>query len=63
MIMRIGVAISLTVLLGACGHKPLKAPCEPGEAQPLTSFVMSMMPEALGVLAPHIAGCGPMLPL
>ncbi len=54
--------IGLAVLLSACGHRPLKAPCEPGDAQPLSSFVMSILPEPLGALL-ATAECGPLRPL
>ncbi len=36
MIGRLALAIGVVVFLGACGHRPLKAPCEPGDAQPLS---------------------------
>lgn len=62
MIGRLALAIGIVVFLGACGHKPLKAPCEPGDAQPLSSSVMSILPEPLGALF-ATAECGPLRPL
>lgn len=62
MIGKLFKVIGLAVLLSACGHRPLKAPCEPGDAQPLSSFVMSILPEPLAALLPA-AECGPLRPL
>jgi hypothetical protein len=62
MIRNLVLVLGLSMLLGACGHRPLKAPCEPGDAQPLSSFVMSLLPEPLGALLPT-AECGPLRPL
>jgi hypothetical protein len=63
MIERLALAIGVAVFLGACGHRPLKAPCEPGDAQPLSALIVSILPEALGALIPHGTECGPLRPL
>lgn len=63
MIGRLALAIGVVVFLGACGHRPLKAPCEPGDAQPLSALIESVLPEALGALIPHGTECGPLRPL
>lgn len=62
MIGKLLLAVGLAMLLSACGHRPLKAPCEPGDAQPLQSFVMSILPEAFRAPLPT-AECGPLRPL
>jgi hypothetical protein len=62
MIGKLVLVLGISVLLGACGHRPLKAPCEPGDAQPISSFVISILPEPLGALL-ATAECGPLRPL
>lgn len=61
------IIISILALsLSACGHRPLKAPCEPGDAQPLTSVLAAVLPQVLGALLVDPLGlkaCGPMQPL
>lgn len=56
------LVLGISMLLGACGHRPLKAPCEPGDAQPISSLFMSILPEPLAALLPA-AECGPLRPL
>jgi hypothetical protein len=63
MIGKLALAIGVALFLGACGHRPLKAPCEPGDAQPLSALIVSILPEALGALIPHGTECGPLRPL
>jgi len=58
-----GVALGFAVLLGGCAHKPLKAPCEPGDAQPLAALIALLMPEAFFALIPVDSECGPLRPL
>lgn len=56
------LVLGISMLLGACGHRPLKAPCEPGDAQPLSSLIVSILPEPLVALL-ATAECGPLRPL
>jgi hypothetical protein len=51
---------ALALGLGACGHRPLKAPCEPGDAQPLSSFFIEHLPEAFRILVSTSSECGPL---
>lgn len=57
MIRRLALAAGLAMLLNACGHKPLKAPCEPGDAQPLSSLIAAILPDAFNAF---VAECGPL---
>lgn len=60
MIRNLALAAGLATLLSACGHKPLKAPCEPGDAQPLSSLIAAILPDAFNALVPFVAECGPL---
>jgi hypothetical protein len=60
MIRKLTLTVGLAVFLNACGHKPLKAPCEPGDAQPLSSFIAASLPDAFNALVPFVAECGPL---
>ncbi|MCA0404791.1 MAG: hypothetical protein LCH39_01395 [Proteobacteria bacterium] len=63
---RMIIISTLALSLSACGHRPLKAPCEPGDAQPLSSFLGAVLPQVLSALLVDPLGlnaCGPMRPL
>lgn len=60
MIRKLALAAGLATLLSACGHKPLKAPCEPGDTQPLSSFIATILPDAFNTFIPFAAECGPL---
>jgi len=63
MIRRLALALSLATVLGACGHRPLKAPCEPGDAQPLSAFLVTVIPAMLQpFITPLVSAdeCGPL---
>ena len=57
------LALGFAVLLGGCAHKPLKAPCEPGDAQPLAALIAFLMPEVFSALIPVASECDPLRPL
>lgn len=63
MIRKLALALSLTTILSACGHRPLKAPCEPGNAQPLSMGLVAILPALFQpFIAPLVSAdeCGPL---
>ncbi|MCA0404740.1 MAG: hypothetical protein LCH39_01140 [Proteobacteria bacterium] len=57
---------TMALILVACGHRPLKAPCEPGDAQPIPNMLVALLPQALAAFVFGNVGandCGPMRPL
>lgn len=54
---------AMSFALAACGHRPLKAPCEPGDAQPIPTMLVALLPQALAAFVFGNIGasdCGPM---
>lgn len=61
--MRVLIILTTALLLSACSHKPLKAPCDPNEGKPtaVTGFVLSsLLPESLVALMANDGPCGPL---
>lgn len=51
------LAAVLLLTLAACSHKPLKAPCDAGEARPVASLVAWL--GDLIQFGPNASDCGP----
>ena len=60
---RLPVLVASVLLLSACSHKPLKAPCDLNEGKPtaVIGFVLSsLLPESLVALVADGGPCGPL---
>jgi hypothetical protein len=57
------LALATALLLSACSHKPLKAPCDLNEGKPAAMIGMvlsSLLPESLITLMADDGPCGPL---
>lgn len=60
---RLPVILASVLLLSACSHKPLKAPCELNEGKPAAMIGMvlsSLLPESLVAFMADDGPCGPL---
>ena len=63
MMMRVLIMLTTALLLSACSHKPLKAPCDLNEGKPaaVIGFVLSsLLSESLVTLMTGEGPCGPL---
>jgi len=59
---RFPVLLVSVLLLSACSHKPLKAPCDLNEGKPavmIGAVLASLLPESLVALMADDGPCGP----
>lgn len=57
------VLLIATLLLSACSHKPLKAPCDLNEGKPAAMIgivLSSLLPESVVALMVDTGPCGPL---
>ena len=60
---RLPVLLVSVLLLSACSHKPLKAPCDLNEGKPTAvvgAVLASLLPESLVALMVDDGPCGPL---
>ena len=60
---RLPVLLVSVLLLSACSHKPLKAPCDLDEGKPTAvvgAVLASLLPESLVALVADDGPCGPL---
>ena len=60
---RLPVLLVSVLLLSACSHKPLKAPCDLDEGKPTAvvgAVLASQLPESLVALVADDGPCGPL---
>ena len=60
---RLPVLLVSVLLLSACSHKPLKAPCDLNEGKPaamIGAVLASLLPESLVALMAADGPCGPL---
>jgi len=63
---RLPVILASALLLSACSHKPLKAPCDLNEGKPaavMAIVLASLLPEGLLAMMADDGPCGPLRPL
>ena len=63
---RLPVILASALLLSACSHKPLKAPCDINEGKPaavIGAVLASLLPDSLVALVADGGPCGPLRPL
>lgn len=63
MMARLPVLLASALLLSACSHKPLKAPCDLDEGKPTAvvgAVLASLLPESLVALMADDGPCGPL---
>ena len=60
---RLPVLVASVLLLSACSHKPLKAPCDLNEGKPAAvvgAMLASLLPEILLAMMAETSPCGPL---
>jgi len=60
---RASFVLVTTLMLSACSHKPLKAPCDLNEGKPAAMIgvvLASLLPESLVALMADDGPCGPL---
>lgn len=60
---RVSVVLLVAVVLSACSHKPLKAPCDLNEGKPAVvvgAMLASLLPESVVALVADSGPCGPL---
>ena len=61
--MRVLIMLTTALLLSACSHKPLKAPCDLNEGKPAAvvgAVLASLLPKGLVAWVGDAGPCGPL---
>jgi len=63
MMRRVSIALVTAMMLSACSHKPLKAPCDLSDGKPaamIGAVLSALLPASLVALMADDGPCGPL---